>query len=341
MEAISDASGERPDSATLVLPRRVCAAPMMDWTDRHCRRFFRALAPHALLYTEMVVADAVLKGQRERLLGFDPIEQPLALQLGGSDAGKLAAAARIAEDWGYDEVNLNVGCPSERVQNATFGACLMAQPRLVADCIAAMRQSVNIPVTVKCRIGIDDDDSYEFLLNFIDTVAATGCDTFIVHARKAILSGLSPKQNRDIPPLNYPTVWRLKKERPSLVVVINGGIKTVQDVRIQWAHTDGVMIGREAYHNPYFLGELDRLSGSVTAVLPEPSEVVRTLAPYISAQLARGERLQSMTRHLLGLYAHRPGARAYRRVLSERAHRADAGIAVLEAAVRAAEAASA
>ncbi len=340
MDAMSDASAERLKISPEPLPRRVCAAPMMDWSDRHCRRFFRALAPNALLYTEMVVADAILKGRRERLLGFDPIEQPLALQLGGSDADKLAAAARIAEDWGYDEINLNVGCPSERVQNATFGACLMAQPQLVADCIAAMRHAVQVPVTVKCRIGIDDQDSYEFLLNFVDTVAATGCDTFIVHARKAILSGLSPKQNRDIPPLNYPLVWRLKKERPTLVVVINGGIKTLEEARTQWAHTDGVMIGREAYHNPYFLGELNRVAWpSVVSSLPEPSEVVRALAPYIAAQLARGERLQSMTRHLLGLYAHRPGARAYRRVLSERAHRSDAGMAVLDAAVRAAEAA--
>ncbi len=342
MDRITDPMERRWVSLTLAAARRVCAAPMMDWSDRHCRRFFRALAPHALLYTEMVVADAVLKGRRERLLGFDPIEQPLALQLGGSDPAKLAEAARIAEDWGYDEVNLNVGCPSERVQNATFGACLMAKPQLVAECIAAMRHAIQVPVTVKCRIGIDDDDHYEFLLNFIDTIAATGCDTFIVHARKAILSGLSPKQNREVPPLNYPTVWRLKRERPQLVVVINGGIKTVDEAQTQWAHTDGVMIGREAYHNPYFLGALDqRAWPSATGSLPEPSAVVQSLAPYISAQLARGERLQSMTRHLLGLYAHRPGARAYRRVLSERAHDANAGMGVLDAAVRAAEAACA
>ena len=318
--------------------RRLSVAPMMDWSDRHYRRFVRLLAPRALLYSEMVVADAILRGDRARLLDFDAAEQPLALQLGGCDPAALAAAARIGADWGYAEINLNVGCPSERVQSATFGACLMARPGLVADCVAAMRAAVAVPVTVKCRIGIDDEDSYEFLLRFVDTVAAAGCDTFIVHARKAILAGLTPRQNRDIPPLRYDTVWRLKAERPRLTVVINGGLRTVEAVAEQWARTDGVMIGREAYHNPCFVGVLDRLAWPEGRdALPAPAAVMEAFRPYVEQQLARGERLHSIARHLLGLYAHRPGARAFRRVISELGPRPGAGFAVLEAAVAAAE----
>ncbi|MBS0394537.1 MAG: tRNA dihydrouridine(20/20a) synthase DusA [Proteobacteria bacterium] len=317
-------------------------APMMDWSDRHCRHFVRLLAPRTLLYTEMVVAEAVVRGRRERLLGYDPSEHPLALQLGGSDPAMLALAARIGADHGYDEINLNVGCPSERVQNATFGACLMARPSLVAECVAAMRARVAVPVTVKCRIGIDDDDHYEFLLGFVDAVAAAGCDTFIVHARKAVLSGLSPRENREIPPLRYELVWRLKAERPALTIVVNGGLTTIEAVERQWQRVDGAMIGREAYHHPYFLAELDRRAWPEGAVEPPPpAALVAALRPYVESQLAAGERLHAIARHLLGLYAYRPGARAFRRVISELAPRAGAGYAVLEAAVRAAEGAEA
>jgi tRNA-dihydrouridine synthase A len=314
---------------------------MMDWSDRHWRTFIRLLAPRTLLYTEMIVADAIVRGDRGRLLDFDAREQPLALQLGGADPATLAMAARIGAERGYREINLNVGCPSERVQSATFGACLMARPALVAECVAAMRAAVAVPVTVKCRIGIDDEDSYEFLLAFVDAVATTGCDTFIVHARKAILSGLSPKQNREIPPLQYETVWRLKADRPRLTIVANGGIRTIEGAREQWQRLEGVMVGREAYHHPYYLAALDRLAWPAGAPpVPEPAEVVAALRPYVAARLKLGERLHAITRHVLGLYAHRPGARAFRRVISERAPHAGADFAVLEAAVRAAEGAA-
>ena len=321
-----------------VIERRLSVAPMMDWSDRHCRRFLRLLAPRALLYSEMIVADAIVRGVRARLLDFDAAEQPLALQLGGSNPATLAAAARIGAEWGYREINLNVGCPSARVQSATFGACLMARPALVAECVLAMRAVVDVPVTVKCRIGIDDQDSYEFLLGFVDAVAAAGCETFIVHARKAILAGLSPRQNRDVPPLHYPTVWRLKAERPELTIIINGGIRTAEAATEHWARVDGVMIGREAYHNPYFLGILDRLAWpDGREALPEPAAVIGMLGPYIEQRLAGGERLHSIARHLLGLYAHRPGARSFRRVISELGTAPGAGFGVLEAAVSAAE----
>ena len=311
---------------------------MMDWTDRHCRRILRLLAPRALLYTEMIVANAVLRGDRARLLGQDPRDHPVALQLGGSDPATLAAAARIGIEFGYAEINLNVGCPSERVQDAAFGACLMADPSLVAECVAAMRSAVAVPITVKCRTGIDDQDSYEFLARFVDTVAAAGCQTFIVHARKAVLGGLTPRQNREIPPLHHETVWRLKADRPHLIIVVNGGICSVTAAETQWLHADGVMIGREAYHNPYFIGLLDRLAWPVGAPpLPEPAEVVDALRPYVATRLGRGDRLHSITRHVLGLYAHRAGARAFRRVLSELGSRPGADFAVLEAAVAAAE----
>jgi tRNA-dihydrouridine synthase A len=323
------------------LDRRLSAAPMMDWTDRHCRYFLRRLAPRTLLYTEMVVADAIVRGDRAKLLDFDRSEHPVALQLGGSDPATLAMAARIGAEWGYDEINVNVGCPSERVKNAAFGACLMDTPALVAEGIAAMRAAVAVPVTVKCRVGIDDEQRFEFLLDFVDTVAATGCDTFIVHARNAILSGLSPKDNREIPPLQYAKVWRLKAERPALSIIINGGIRTIEGARGQWARVDGVMVGREAYHNPYFLAELDRLAWPEGASpLPEPAAVVAALEPYVAARLARGERLHAIARHVLGLYAHRPGARAFRRVISELGPRKGADFGVLAAAVRAAEGAA-
>jgi tRNA-dihydrouridine synthase A len=320
------------------LDRRLSVAPMLDWTDRHYRHFVRHIAPKTLLYSEMIVAEAILRGDPHRLLRYSAGEHPLALQLGGNDPARLAAAARIGEDFGYDEINLNVGCPSERVQNATFGACLMASPERVAAGVAAMRAAVRVPVTVKCRIGIDDQDQYEFLLRFVDTVAAAGCTEFIVHARKAILAGLTPRQNRDIPPLRYDVVYRLKRERPALSIVINGGIKSVAEALEHRRHVDGVMVGREAYHNPYVLADLEAALWPESRVEPiSPSEWMATLRPYIEAELASGVRLHSLSRHLLGLYAHRPGVRSFRRVISEFATRPGVGYEVLAAAVKAAE----
>jgi tRNA-dihydrouridine synthase A len=315
---------------------RLSVAPMMDWTDRHCRYFHRLLAPHALLYTEMVTSQAVVHGDRERLLGYDPAEHPVALQLGGSEPDELARAARIGAELGYDEINLNVGCPSDRVQSGRFGACLMREPALVADCVAAMRAAVahtGAAVTVKCRIGVDEQDEYAGLAEFVDRVRASGCSTFIVHARKAWLKGLSPKENREIPPLNYERVYRLKREHPHLTVVINGGIASVAEVEAHLGRVDGVMLGRTAYHEPYRLAELEHaLFGTP---LPERDEVIARLKPYVEAHLARGERLQHVTRHVLGLYQGLPGARAFRRVLSEEAHRANAGWEVVERALAA------
>jgi tRNA-dihydrouridine synthase A len=313
------------------MQRKVSVAPMMDWTDRHCRFFHRLLSPHALLYTEMVTAPAVLHGDRERLLGFDPSEHPVALQLGGSEPRELAAAARVGESLGYDEINLNVGCPSDRVQSGRFGACLMREPALVADCIAAMRAAVPIPVTVKCRLGVDEQDEYADLERFVETVRATGCSVFIVHARKAWLEGLSPKENREVPPLNYARVYRLKREFPELTIVVNGGVSGIDDVHEHLRHVDGVMLGRTAYHEPYRLAELEHaLYGGP---LPERDAVLASFRPYIEAHLARGDRLQHISRHILGLYQGLPGARAFRRVLSERAYRADAGYEVVEDAI--------
>jgi tRNA-dihydrouridine synthase A len=304
---------------------------MMDWTDRHCRFFHRLLSPHALLYTEMVTAPAVLHGDRARLLGFDPAEHPVALQLGGAEPRELAAAARVGESQGYDEINLNVGCPSDRVQSGRFGACLMREPALVADCIAAMRAAVSIPVTVKCRLGVDEQDEYEDLERFVETVRATGCNVFVVHARKAWLEGLSPKENREIPPLNYARVYRLKREFPALTIIINGGIASVADVHEHLLHVDGVMLGRTAYHEPYRLAQIEHeIFGTP---LPDRDAVLAQLRPYIEAHLARGDRLQHISRHILGLYQGLPGARAFRRLLSERAHRADAGYEVVEQAI--------
>ena len=314
-------------------PHRLCVAPMMDWTDRHCRFFHRLLSPHALLYTEMVTAPAVLHGDRARLLGFDPSEHPVALQLGGSEPHELAAAARVGESLGFDEVNLNVGCPSDRVQSGRFGACLMREPALVADCIAAMRAAVSIPVTVKCRLGVDEQDEYEDLERFVETVRATGCNVFVVHARKAWLEGLSPKENREIPPLNYARVYRLKRDFPALTIIINGGIASVADVHEHLQHVDGVMLGRTAYHEPYRLAEIEHEVFGTP--LPDRDAVLARLKPYVEAHLARGDRLQHISRHILGLYQGLPGARAFRRLLSERAHRADAGYEVVEQAIAA------
>jgi len=312
-------------------PSMLSVAPMMDWTDRHCRYFHRLLAPHARLYTEMVTAPAVLHGDRARLLGFDPAEHPVALQLGGAEPRDLADAARVGADLGYDEINLNVGCPSDRVQSGRFGACLMREPALVADCVASMRAAVSIPVTVKCRIGVDEQDEDADLERFVETVRATGCSVFVVHARKAWLEGLSPKENREVPPLNYERVYRLKREFPELTIVVNGGIATLAEVREHLRQADGVMLGRTAYHEPYRLAEIEHeIFGTP---LPDRDEVLARLRPYIEAHLARGDRLQHISRHILGLYQGLPGARAYRRLLSEQAHRADAGYDVIKHAI--------
>lgn len=315
----------------------ISIAPMMEWTDRHCRYFLRLISRHARLYTEMVTAQAVIHGRRDKLLGFDPAEHPLALQLGGSDPRMLAAAAAIGEQFGYDEINLNIGCPSDRVQSGRFGACLMAEPALVRDCVAAMSAAVHIPVTVKSRIGIDRHDDYGFLRDFVATVAESGCRTFIVHARKAMLSGLSPKENREMPPLRYELVYQLKADFPALTVVLNGGVRELEAVRTHLRHVDGVMIGREAYHNPYFLAELEH---ELHGVQPPSREAVMTdFVAYVEARLAEGVRLPAMTRHLLGLYLGMPGARNWRRQLSEGACAPEAGAELLREAMRAMDAA--
>jgi tRNA-dihydrouridine synthase A len=320
---------------------KFCVAPMMDWTDRHCRFFHRLMTRRALLYTEMITAEAAINGDRQRLLGFSAEEHPVALQLGGSDPVRLAEAAAIGESFGYDEINLNVGCPSDRVQEGRFGACLMAEPDLVAQAVAAMRARVAIPVTVKCRIGIDDQDSEADLDRFIAAVAGAGCRTFIVHARKAWLQGLSPKENREIPPLDYARVYRLKRTRPELAIVINGGITTLGAAEAHLAHVDGVALGRGAYQNPYMLSEVDgRLFGNAGSA-PSRRDVLEALIPYTERHLQRGGRLNNIMRHVLGLYHGRPRARAFRRHLSELGPRDGAGVDVLRQAIRIAEGESA
>lgn len=292
---------------------------MMDWTDRHCRYLHRLITRRALLYTEMITAEAILRGRRDMLLAFSPQEHPLALQLGGSVPDRLAEAACIGESYGYDEINLNVGCPSDRVQGGQFGACLMASPDLVARCVAAMRARVRIPVTVKCRIGIDRQDSEADLERFITTVAAAGCTTFIVHARKAWLQGLSPKENREIPPLDYGRVYRLKQAHPELEIVINGGIATLDEAERHLQHVDGVMLGRAAYQTPYILADVDRRFFADVRTAPSRADVLEGLIEYARAHLQRGGRLNNIARHALGLYHGQPRARAYRRYLSEKA----------------------
>lgn len=315
-----------------IASRRFAVAPMMEWTDRHCRYFLRLISKRTFLYTEMVTADAVLYGARERVLGFDPAEHPLALQLGGSDPKKLAAAARVGADYGYDEINLNVGCPSDRVQSGRFGACLMAEPDLVGECVAAMGGSSRLPVTVKCRIGIDDQDAEESLDRFIDEVSRAGCTTFIVHARKGWLQGLSPKQNRDVPPLDYARVYRLKQRRPELEIIINGGIESFAAAKAQLAQVDGVMLGRAAYADPYLLAEVDGVLFGEERVVPSRLDVLDAFRPYVEEQLARGSRLNQLTRHILGLFHGQPRARAFRRHLAENAHLEGAGVEVMEEA---------
>jgi tRNA-dihydrouridine synthase A len=312
---------------------RFSIAPMMDWTDRYCRAFHRTLSRRARLYTEMVTTGAVIHGPRERLLGFDAREHPVAVQLGGSNPADLAEAARIAEDFGYDEVNLNVGCPSDRVQDGRFGACLMRDPALVAECVAAMKAAVSVPVTVKCRIGVDDQDTERALDALADAVIAAGVDGLVVHARKAWLQGLSPKENRDVPPLDYGRVARLKRAHPTLPIAINGGIVTIADAAAHLAEVDGVMIGRAAYSDPAILIGVDPILFGEDAPVADPFDAVEAFAPFIADVLQSGLRLHAVTRHMLGLFNGRPGARAYRRHLSTFGTQADADLATLRDAV--------
>jgi len=310
-------------------------APMMDWTDRHCRAFHRVLSKRALLWTEMVTADAVIHGDRERLIGFSEQEHPVVLQLGGNEPAKMAEAARVAEEFGYDEVNINCGCPSDRVQSGAFGACLMREPDTVAACVAAMTDAVTLPVTVKCRIAIDEDPPRETLFGFVDRVADAGCEVFTVHARKAWLKGLSPKENREIPPLDYGLVGELKQARPGLTIVLNGGIKTLADCQDHLTRFDGVMLGRAAYQTPALLGAVDQGLYDAGAGVLDPIEAVARFRPYIAACLDQGTRLSAITRHMLGLFNGQPGARLWRRTLSEKAPKPGAGLDVLDEALEA------
>jgi tRNA-dihydrouridine synthase A len=313
-------------------PRRVSVAPMMDWTDRHCRSLHRFISRDTWLYTEMVTTGALLHGDVPRHLAFTPAEAPVALQLGGSEPDDLARAAKLGEQWGYDEINLNCGCPSERVQRGAFGACLMNEPRLVADCVKAMRDVVSVPVTVKHRIGVDAVEEYAFVRDFVGTIAEAGCEVFIVHARNAILKGLSPKENREIPPLKYDYAYQLKRDFPQLEIIINGGIKTLDEVEQHLEHVDGVMLGREAYHNPYVLADVDaRFYGATHAALTR-EEVEAKLIEYCASEIARGTYLGGITRHALGLYRGVAGARGWRRVLSDSRKLAKADLAIFDEA---------
>lgn len=316
-----------------MLNRKISIAPMMDWTDRHDRYFLRIIAPHVLLYTEMVTVNALLHGDFKRFLSFHPFERPLALQLGGNDPGKMALCAELGESFGYDEVNINVGCPSDRVKSGSFGACLMLDPSLVADCVAAMKAKVKIPVTVKCRIGVDEQDSYEQLTHFIETIAQAGCTTFIIHARKAWLNGLSPKENREIPPLRYDIVHQIKKDFPYLSITLNGGIKTIAAIDEQLNQVDGVMIGREAYTNPYFLSEIEKKYFANENLSKTRMQIMGEYLPYIQTQLENKTRLSNMTRHILGLFMGQKNARMWRRYLSEHANKIGAGTEVVREAL--------
>ncbi len=309
--------------------QRFCVAPMLDWTTPNCRYFHRLLTRHTLLYTEMVTTGAILYGDESRFLAFNEAEHPLALQLGGSDPVALAECARRAQDYGYDEVNLNVGCPSDRVQNGRFGACLMAEPDLVAECVDRMSQQVQIPVTVKTRIGIDERDSYEELVHFISRVAEAGCDTFIIHARKAWLSGLSPKENREIPPLRYDVVYQIKQDLPHLKIVLNGGVTSLEQAAQILEQVDGVMIGREAYQHPYLLASVDRVLFGVAGEDKTRQQVVEELLPFIELKRSQGRRVHEVTRHILGLFHGQPGARKWRQVLSQQGIKADADASVV------------
>lgn len=317
------------------LDRRFSVAPMMDWTDTHCRTLMRLITKHSVLYTEMITTAALLHGDRTYHLDFNEAEHPVALQLGGSEPAALAECARLGEERGYDEINLNCGCPSDRVQSGRFGACLMGAPALVADCLKAMSDAVSIPVTIKCRIGIDHHESYDEFCDFVGSVTnITGCHTVIVHARKAWLKGLSPKENREIPPLNYDYVYQLKKELPALEVIINGGINTLEEGLEHLQFVDGIMMGREAYHNPFILQQVDKLFYQDDHPLPTRREVCEQFMDYSRQQMNKGLRLHYLTKHLLGLYHEEPGARKFRRFISENAHQPDANIHVLEDALK-------
>ena len=315
------------------MEHRFSVAPMMEWTDRHCRFFHRILTRHARLYTEMVTTPALIHGPRARLIGFDPAEHPVALQLGGSEAKALGECARLGEAEGYDEINLNIGCPSVRVQRGAFGACLMREPSLVGECVAAMRAAVRVPVTVKCRIGVDDCDPEQSLFGFVETVSRAGCETFIVHARKAWLKGLSAKENREVPPLDYELVYALKRARPDLTIVINGGITTLDAAQAHLAQVDGVMMGRAAYQTPWVLADVDRRLFGANHSAGTRFDAVDAFMPYIARELANSAPLNLMTMHILGLFNGLPGARAYRRHLSENAIKRGAGLDVVRAAL--------
>lgn len=319
----------RPDT----VDRRFSVAPMMDWTDRHCRAFHRVLSRRVLLYTEMAVDQAVILGDAPRLIGFDAAEHPVAIQLGGSDPKILAQAAKIAESFGYAEINLNVGCPSDRVQSGKFGACLMREPELVRDCLTAMREAVSVPVTVKHRLGVDDQEPEKTLLPFVDVVAQSGVTSFAVHARKAWLKGLSPKENRDIPPLDYGLVHHLKSERPHLEVILNGGLNKLSECIENKGELDGVMVGRAAYNTPWMLADVDRALFGAENPVSSPFEAVEAYRPYVEAQLDNGVKLHAITRHMLGLFSGRPGARKWRQILSSHANRPGADWAVMERAL--------
>ena len=316
-----------------MINRIFSVAPMIDWTDRHERYFLRLISKHAVLYTEMLTTGALIHGQRDRFLQFDAAEHQLALQLGGSDPHELALCAKMGADYGYDEINLNVGCPSDRVQSGRFGACLMATPKLVANCVAAMCDAVDIPVTVKHRIGIDDRDSWDELCEFIETVAQGGCKVFIVHARKAWLNGLSPKDNREIPPLQYDTVYRLKQTYPQWQFILNGGINDISIAQQHLAAVDGVMLGRAAYHDPYLLSQVDQMFFGDAHVIPERKKIIEQFLPYIENEIAAGTKLHAMTRHITGLFNGLPGARAWRRTLSEQATKFPTDISVVTRAL--------
>jgi tRNA-dihydrouridine synthase A len=323
----------KQEKSKKALDRRFCIAPMMEWTDRHCRYFHRLLTRHALIYTEMLTTGAVLRGDRARLLGFDPFEHPVGLQLGGCDPHALAQSARIGAEFGYDEINLNVGCPSDRVQEGRFGACLMAEPGLVGDCVAAMKAAVGIPVTVKCRIGIDEQDPESTLFAFAEIVEAAGTDALIVHARKAWLKGLSPRENREVPPLDYPLVYRLKAAHPDLKIVLNGGIASLEQARLHLGELDGVMMGRAAYQEPWRLLGVDPQFFETAAPFLTPKEAAAALIPYIERQLDNGLRLHAVTRHTLGLFRSVPGARAFRRHLATAAVKPEARAHVMAEAL--------
>ncbi|MEZ8804092.1 tRNA dihydrouridine(20/20a) synthase DusA [Vibrio splendidus] len=323
----------KPDNTSKYAANRLSVAPMLDWTDRHCRYFHRLLSQQTLLYTEMITTGAILHGKGD-FLEYNEQEHPLALQLGGSNPVDLAACAKLAGERGYDEINLNVGCPSDRVQNGRFGACLMAEPELVADCVSAMKEVTDIPITVKTRIGIDDQDSYEFLTKFVSTVSEKGgCEQFTIHARKAWLSGLSPKENREIPPLDYDRAYQIKKDFSDLVIAVNGGVTTLEQTKEHLQHLDGVMIGREAYHSPFILAEVDQQIFGLDTPIKKRSQVVEEMYPYIERELSNGASLGHISRHMLGLFQSMPGARQWRRYISENAHKKGAGIEVVQTAL--------